>query len=369
MALYYAWQYASTTMSKAGGLNASDTTGIVLAAIPATVTASKPGIVCLTWADPLDTATAEFITYTSIDAGTKELQGVTRAAEDFAAKTHDNGCTVAWVVSKSHINNPNDLLTGITEGIKVKTSIQDVNGNEVIKTPATTAAVNEITVTNSATGNAVSIASTGGDTNIGLTLSGKGTGAVTLGQATSTGVTLAADQPVLDSSSNEYIKFSKTASAVNEVTITNAATGNAPIIEATGGDTNIHLVTRAKGSAFTKKSVLDQSNTTDAYKHNAITLTGWGFILGDGSSDLSETVTWGITATSVLSVTIAFIGYKDTTDPTAITDFSAGYYAATCSAQGIGTTGFTAVVQDTNNTAIVNTRRMGYSWTAVCTLT
>jgi len=369
MALYYAWQYASTTMSKAGGLNASDTTGIVLAAIPATVTASKPGIVCLTWADPLDTATAEFITYTSIDAGTKELQGVTRAAEDFAAKSHDNGCTVAWVVSKSHINNPNDLLTGITEGIKVKTSIQDVNGNEVIKTPATASAVNEITVTNAATGNGVSIAATGGDTNIGVTLAGKGTGAVTLGQATSTGVTLAADQPVLDSSSNEYIKFSKTASAVNEVTITNAATGNAPIIEATGGDTNIHLVTRAKGSGFTKISVLDQSDTTNAYKHTTVMLTGWGWIIGDVSPDLTEAVTFGITATSVLSVTISPIGYKDGSDPTAITDFSSGYYALSASAQAITTGGFTAVLVETNNTNLANTRRFGYSWTAICTLT
>lgn len=369
MALYYASQYASTTMSKAGGLNNSDTTGIVVATIPATVTASKPGIVCLTWADPLDTATAEYITYTSIDAGTKELQGVTRAEEGFSAKSHDNGCTIAWVVSKSHINNINDLLTGITEGIKVKTSLQDVNGNEVIKTPATASAVNEITVTNAATGNAPSVSSTGGDTNIGLTLAGKGTGAVNLGQATSTGVALVADQPIIDSSGNEYIKFSKTASAVNEVTFTNAATGNAPIIEATGGDTNIHLVTRAKGSGFTKVSVLDQSDTTNAYKHNAITLTGWGFILGDVSPDLVETVTWGITATSVLSVTISPIGYKDGSDPTAITDFVSGYYALAASAQAITTTGFTAVIVETNNTNFANTRRFGYTWTAVCTLT
>ena len=167
-------------MSKAGGLNSSDTTGIVLAAIPSTVTAAKPGIVCLTWADPLDTATAEYITYTSIDAGTKELQGVTRGAEDFSAKTHDNGCTVAWVVSRSHVNNVNDLLTGVTEGIKVKTSIQDVNGNEVIKTPATASAVNEHTITNAATGNNPTISATGGDTNIGLDFQTKGTGVYNL---------------------------------------------------------------------------------------------------------------------------------------------------------------------------------------------
>lgn len=57
---------------------------------------------------------------------------------------------------------------------KVTTSIGDANGNEVIKTPATTSAVNEITITNAATGNAPSISATGGDSAINLNLRGKG---------------------------------------------------------------------------------------------------------------------------------------------------------------------------------------------------
>lgn len=63
---------------------------------------------------------------------------------------------------------------------KVGTAITDTNGNEVIKTPATTSAVNEITVTNAATGDAPEISATGGDTNIDLQLSAKGTGRVTI---------------------------------------------------------------------------------------------------------------------------------------------------------------------------------------------
>jgi hypothetical protein len=50
-----------------------------------------------------------------------------------------------------------------------------------------------------------------------------------------------------DDSNNEYIKFTKTASAVNEVTVTNAATTNPPAISATGGDTNIDLNLTPKG--------------------------------------------------------------------------------------------------------------------------
>jgi hypothetical protein len=64
---------------------------------------------------------------------------------------------------------------------KITTSINDVNGNEVIKTPATTNAVNEVTVTNAATGTDPRLSATGGDTNIGLNLRGKGTGKVNLG--------------------------------------------------------------------------------------------------------------------------------------------------------------------------------------------
>jgi uncharacterized pyridoxamine 5'-phosphate oxidase family protein len=50
-----------------------------------------------------------------------------------------------------------------------------------------------------------------------------------------------------DDSNNEYIKFSKTASAVNEITLANAATGNSPIISATGGDTNVGITLTPKG--------------------------------------------------------------------------------------------------------------------------
>ena len=51
-----------------------------------------------------------------------------------------------------------------------------------------------------------------------------------------------------DTNVNEQIKFTTTASAVNEFTITNAATANAPEISATGGDTNIDLKITPKGS-------------------------------------------------------------------------------------------------------------------------
>lgn len=53
-----------------------------------------------------------------------------------------------------------------------------------------------------------------------------------------------------DSNGNELIKSSAVASAVNEVTVTNAATGNSPSLSATGGDTDINLTLTPKGAGF-----------------------------------------------------------------------------------------------------------------------
>jgi hypothetical protein len=50
-----------------------------------------------------------------------------------------------------------------------------------------------------------------------------------------------------DTNGNEEIIFATTASAVNEFTVTNAATGNAPALSATGNDTNIDLNLTPKG--------------------------------------------------------------------------------------------------------------------------
>jgi hypothetical protein len=51
-----------------------------------------------------------------------------------------------------------------------------------------------------------------------------------------------------DGNGNELIGLSSTASAVNEVTISNAATGNTPSVSATGNDTNIDLNVSSKGN-------------------------------------------------------------------------------------------------------------------------
>ena len=60
-----------------------------------------------------------------------------------------------------------------------------------------------------------------------------------------------------DSSGNEVLELTKTASAVNHVNLTNNATSNNPKITAKGGDTNVGLELEAKG---TGKIILNNSH-------------------------------------------------------------------------------------------------------------
>jgi len=53
---------------------------------------------------------------------------------------------------------------------------------------------------------------------------------------------------IADENGNEQIIFQTTSSAVNQIDITNAATGSGPSISATGGDTNVDLTLNPKGS-------------------------------------------------------------------------------------------------------------------------
>ena len=115
--------------------------------------------------------------------------------------------------------------------------IENSEGEELLKIGATATAVNEITITNSATGNAVTIAATGDDTNIDLSLNAKGTGG------------LITPTTLLDTNGNEWVTHVATGSAVNNVRITNAATGNAAKIDVTETNTNLELVGNGTGVA------------------------------------------------------------------------------------------------------------------------
>lgn len=132
-----------------------------------------------------------------IDTGGSQITSVVFTTGTSA--THTTGATVVDYVTGTHVGamTKGILIAHEQTGVhkaglvlptpKITTSINDANGNEVIKTPATSSAVNEITVTNAATGGVPTISATGGDTAINLNLRGKGLAkTVTIGAGATT---------------------------------------------------------------------------------------------------------------------------------------------------------------------------------------
>lgn len=96
---------------------------------------TKPSVALVNYVDPLNESIAEWITYTSINSTTKELQGVVRGAEKGSGKSHSNGVAIAFPISESHINNINDVLAEVTgSGIAVgKTTTQTLTNKRITK--------------------------------------------------------------------------------------------------------------------------------------------------------------------------------------------------------------------------------------------
>jgi hypothetical protein len=104
---------------------------------------------------------------------------------------------------------------------------------EQFRVAHTASAVNYVQVTGAATGGRVSLRPEGSDTNIGLTLSSKGTGTIDL-RTSSLGI-------------NQLVVL-HTASAVNYVTTTGSIASASPRISVDGSDTNIDLALTPKGT-------------------------------------------------------------------------------------------------------------------------
>src|SRR6056300_799830 len=114
-----------------------------------------------------------------------------------------------------------------------------------------------------------------------------------------------------DSNGNEEIIFTTTASAVNELTVANAATGDGPILSATGGDTNVDLNLTPKGTgkvtfngqgkieSIIEKVTTEATAATGTINYDVLTQAVWNFttdasgnwtlnIRGDGSNSLDS---------------------------------------------------------------------------------
>lgn len=108
---------------------------------------------------------------------------------------------------------------------------------------------------------------------------------------------------ILDANTNEIIIFTGVSNAVNEVTISSAATGNGSSISSTGGDTNIDLLLVAKGTGVVKADGIEvatisgtqtltnktiESFTKDGYAVTIPTITATDSVVLEKSSQLLE---------------------------------------------------------------------------------
>lgn len=123
---YFGSQYFTSNLNVGGGIDASQTTGIIISDVSG-LDITKPGVALFNYSVPLNTTLCEWVTYTSID-GSNELQGVTRGAEGYSAKPHDNNVAVAFPLSKSHINTLSTALSiGGTATNAVTTTLDEDN--------------------------------------------------------------------------------------------------------------------------------------------------------------------------------------------------------------------------------------------------
>ena len=98
----------------------------------------------------------------SLGTGVATFLGTPTSANLAAAVTNETGSGSLVFGTSPTITTP------------VIAQINDANGNETLKLASIASAVNEVTIENAATGNAVHISATGGDASVGLHLAGKG---------------------------------------------------------------------------------------------------------------------------------------------------------------------------------------------------
>ena len=128
------------------------------------------------------------------------------------------------------------------------------SGSQVVTFKYVSGSGSSVAVANGAT--VIVFASANDGTNPDIIDLGFGSGDVTLtGTQTLTNKTLTSPKigtSILDTNGNELALLTATGSAVNEITLANGATGNNPSITASGGDTNIGLELKTKGSGVIK---------------------------------------------------------------------------------------------------------------------
>ena len=241
-------------------INASNITSGTLA-----VAQGGTGVGTLTSGNVLVGAGTSAVTTTKVAptgefVGTTDSQTLTnKALTSPAISTISNTGTLTLPTSTDTLvgRATTDTLTNKTlTAPRIGTSILDTNGNELLLLTATGSAVNELTLANAATGTNPTISATGGDTNIGINLTTKGSGAVNIISAdTGTSGTLR----IQDNTGGQYVGITAAATTTTYTVTMPAAQGGSNEVLVNNGS---GILSWAVPSSPITNSI--QTATTDA---------------------------------------------------------------------------------------------------------
>ena len=208
---------------------------------------------------PLDVQNFYFLRNSTSGSYTVQFKYVTGSGDSFTFAAGDKGDAVVFATANDGTNPDIDTLpagdvtlTG-TQTLtnktltspKIGTSILDTNGNELALLTATGSAVNEFTIANAATGAGPTLSSTGGDSNIDINITPKGTGDVVLaGDTVKVGDSGAA--AVLTSNGAGTLTVT-TGGASDLILSTNSGTDSGTITITDAADGNINIAPNGNG--------------------------------------------------------------------------------------------------------------------------
>jgi hypothetical protein len=210
-----------------------------------------------------------------------------------------------------YLNNLQGQITTLSGSLGVQTSAWTSKG--VILTASAASTLFPLSVGSDGTVLTADSSATGGLswTSLPVTL----TNTVTLSNKTLTAPRFADNGFIADANGNEMVIFDTVASAVNELTIGNAATGTNPFIAASGGGTNISINLIPKGTGQVQSNgidILTQTNTvTGITNKSLVSPTVSGLYLSDSSiifegssADVFETTLTVVNPTAARTITL-----------------------------------------------------------------
>jgi len=200
------------------------------------------------------------VTFSTTDKGTKilYLNGTDVVNSNIGNLSNDFAPTLAANLS----TNSKNIIVASTYGII------DENANEQIKFSTTASATNEITIANAAAGSSPVISATGGDTNVGLTLTPKGD----LGRITLNGESKVFGMFENATVSTTYITTFTYDILTQAVYFQNVALGSNFTVNLRGNSSTALNAALAVGESVTVALLTKQNNTT--FYNNVIQVDG-----------------------------------------------------------------------------------------------